>query len=366
MKRKRWLRPFDRANYMGETDPPPRRNPLAPTSRPAPEKLRNIDAQEKAAGRSVGYTSSGQQAPSQDKRGDPHKTPPSRGGKAAWVVLGLLFLVVTGGIYWVATQGIQTATDAVDGVVGVITGAIDSVAPDVERTIGTAVDAVSDAAEGVVEDPGLIADAVVGMLPEAVGPYVLQVDDDTTDTTSSEDDRPQTPFDRTIWPMSPTVAAPPQTPHDPPAPDTKSAFIEQVEDHVHDMTNEERTSRGIGHLASDNRLDGIARNHSQDMADRNYFDHDTPEGRDPTDRGMAVGYNCRKDYGSYYTYGLAENIYSISWAGPNPETVARQMVDSWMASPGHRQNILEPTYDALGVGIAVSRTGALYATQNFC
>ena len=280
-----------------------------------------------------------------------------------------MILVVGGGIYWVATQGIQMATDAVDDAAEIITGAIDRVVPDVERTIGTAVDTVSDVAEGVVEDSGSITDAVVDMLPEAVGPYVLQVDDDDdnnpTDTASSED-QPQTPFDRTIWPTSPAVAAPAQAPRDSPAPDTKSAFIEQVEDHVHDMTNEERTSRGIRHLASDNRLDGIARSHSQDMADRNYFDHDTPEGRDPTDRGMAVGYNCRKDYGSYYTYGLAENIYSISWAGPNPEMVAREMIDSWMTSPGHRQNILEPTYDALGVGIAVSRTGVLYATQNFC
>lgn len=180
------------------------------------------------------------------------------------------------------------------------------------------------------------------MLPEAVGPYTLQVDDGAVNpptaqspeqpaSTVPSDDRPQSPLDMTIWP-DPSGAAVevPQTPPDRTAglresstPDTKSAFIEQVEDHVHDMTNEERTSRGIRHLASNNHLDGIARSHSQDMANRNYFDHDTHEGRDPTDRGMAVGYDCRKDYGSYYTYGLAENIFTISWAGSNPETLAR-------------------------------------------
>lgn len=282
-----------------------------------------------------------------------------------WALLGLV-LVVGGGIFWASTQNIGEVTDAGDYIAGMITGTIDGLAPDVGQAIDTAVDTVSDAAEVVAEDPGSITDAVVGMLPEAVNPYVMEVDDDSANTSSSEDDMPQTPFDRTIWPTSPAVAESPQTPRDPPAPDTKSTFIRQVEVHVHDMTNEARASHGIRHLASDGRLDGIARDHSQDMADRNYFDHDTPEGRDPTDRGMAVGYNCRKDYGSYYTYGLAENIYSISWAGSNPERVARQMVDSWMTSPGHRQNILESDYDVLGVGIALSRSGALYATQNFC
>ena len=44
------------------------------------------------------------------------------------------------------------------------------------------------------------------------------------------------------------------------------------------------------------------------MSNRNYFSHDTPEGLDPTDRGNNAGYTCRKDFGSYYTEGLGENI----------------------------------------------------------
>ena len=309
----------------------------------------------------------------------------SKASRASWVVLGLVITLIAGAAWWAATEGINMVSDAADEAAGIITDTIDGVAPDVEQTVGTVVGTVSDAVEGVIEDPESITDAVIGMLPEAVGPYVLQVDDDAsnlpttqspeqpTDTVPS-DDRPQSPFDRTIWPdPSGAVVETPQTPPgrstdmlESSAPDTESAFIEQTEDHIHDMTNEERTSRGIRHLANDNHLDDIARSHSQDMADRNYFDHDTPEGRDPTDRGMAAGYNCRKDYGSYYTYGLAENIFTISRAGSNPETLARQMVDSWMTSPGHRQNILDSDYDALGVGIAISRTGAVYATQNFC
>lgn len=335
-----------------------------PSAQATPPYIRNPGTSNNSTTPKQPSGSDGSQEP-RPRAGRPHKPPP-RGGKAGWVVLGLLVVVVGGGIYWAATQGIQMATDAVDDAAGIITETVDGMVPDVERAIGTAVDTVSDAAEGVMGDPDSIADAVIGMLPEAVGPYVLQVDDDTTvqspeqptGTAPLRDSQPQSPLDRTIWPTSPATASS--------EPDTKPSFIEQVENHVHDMTNGERASHGIRFLASDNRLDDIARNHSQDMANRGYFDHDTPEGLDPTDRGAAVSYNCRKDYGSYYTYGLAENIFTISWAGSNPEMLARQIVDSWMGSPGHRQNILESDYNALGVGIAVGRTGAVYATQNFC
>lgn len=42
------------------------------------------------------------------------------------------------------------------------------------------------------------------------------------------------------------------------------------------------------------------------------------------------------------------------------------MVDSWMNSPGHRANILNPDYDRAGIGVAVDAEEAVYATQNFC
>ena len=291
--------------------------------------------------------------------------------RAGLIVLGVLGVCACVGIWWVATEGVPLAANTVEDAAGLATDAIgavsetiDEVAPDVEQAIGTAVDTVSDTVQDVVDNPESITGAIISLLPEAVGPYVLQVDEDTTSlpTTTqpakqpatNDEDRPQTPFDRTIGlPGSP-------------APEPKLTFVEQVENHVHDMTNDERTSRGIYHLARDNMLADIARDHSRDMAERRYFEHDTPEGLDPTARGLRAGYDCLKDYGSYYTRGLAENIFTISRAGSNPEVLARQIVDSWMGSPGHRQNILELDYDKLGVGIAVSRAGAVYATQNFC
>ena len=116
------------------------------------------------------------------------------------------------------------------------------------------------------------------------------------------------------------------------------------------------------------------------MSKRNYFEHDTPEGLDPTDRGIRAGFECRKDYGSFYTHGLAENIalnytystYRISgdkstydWL-ENEEELARDIVVGWMNSPGHRENILKDTYERIGIGVIINDAEEVYSTQNFC
>ncbi|NQW22983.1 MAG: CAP domain-containing protein [SAR202 cluster bacterium] len=131
----------------------------------------------------------------------------------------------------------------------------------------------------------------------------------------------------------------------------------------------------LGPLAYDQRLADIAQNHSQDMASNDYFAHNNLSGQTPTDRGDTVGYTCRKDYGSYYTVGIAENIVQ-TWLFSSYTTTSRnymtldqiaaQAVELWMDSPGHRENILGSEYDREGIGIAVSEQEKVYATQNFC
>jgi uncharacterized protein YkwD len=44
---------------------------------------------------------------------------------------------------------------------------------------------------------------------------------------------------------------------------------------------------------------------------------------------------------------------------------ADQMMAMWMESPGHRENILDPSYTHIGVGIARTGSGRVYGTQNF-
>ena len=153
-----------------------------------------------------------------------------------------------------------------------------------------------------------------------------------------------------------------------------------LEARIHELINEQRQQQGLSSLSTDPALAGIARAHSYDMATMNFFDHVNPDGKDPAARGDAAGYPCRKDYGSYYTHGIAENLFQTnrfsSYTTVNGvitaydwntlETIAQTGVTGWMNSPGHRQNILTSTYDREGIGVAFARDDKIYVTENFC
>ena len=132
----------------------------------------------------------------------------------------------------------------------------------------------------------------------------------------------------------------------------------------------------LGHDAA---LADIARNHSRDMANRDYFDHVNPAGEEPADRGFRQGYDCHKDYGDHLTLGIAENIYqgwlysSITYRAfgtdkdwNSTEGIAQDVVTGWMNSPGHRANVLEPNFHVEGIGVAISPIEKVFITQNFC
>jgi uncharacterized protein YkwD len=153
-----------------------------------------------------------------------------------------------------------------------------------------------------------------------------------------------------------------------------------LEERVHDLVNVERNRNGLISLDMDLRLSVIARNHSQDMAANSYFAHVNLQGQSPTDRGDAAGYTCRKDYGSYYTFGIAENLFqnnlydSVTYMNGDPisydwnsiEEIAGTSVEGWMESPGHRKNILTSTFDREGIGVAVAADDKMYVTEDFC
>jgi len=155
--------------------------------------------------------------------------------------------------------------------------------------------------------------------------------------------------------------------------------IQDLEMEIHDLVNLERQKNGLPPLSWDAQLADTARSHSQDMVKRSYFSHYNPEGQGPTERAIAAGYSCYKDYGYYYTEGIAENIcqdnllesgYEIcfiplnNWKDKNK--LASSIVNNWMTSFGHRQNILDISYDREGIGVAISSNDVVYVTQNFC
>ena len=105
---------------------------------------------------------------------------------------------------------------------------------------------------------------------------------------------------------------------------------------VLDLVNAERSSYGLHPLEWSGIAGSAARKHSQDMSDRDYFDHITPEGVDPFQRLENEGPSLRYSH-------AGENI---AYGHLSPEGV----VEGWMNSQGHRENILDPYYTYIGVG----------------
>src|SRR5262249_10566315 len=125
-----------------------------------------------------------------------------------------------------------------------------------------------------------------------------------------------------------------------------------------------RSAHGERPLHFNGRLERAAQGHSDSMALSNYFDHDGPNGQTPLSRLRSVGYISSAHVG----YEIGENI---AW-GTGRLATPRAIVASWMASPGHRANILDPHFRETAIGVsprapaalAHGQRGALY-TEDF-
>ena len=148
---------------------------------------------------------------------------------------------------------------------------------------------------------------------------------------------------------------------------------------IHELINAERTSRKLCPLKIEDRLSEVARIHSRDMSSRSFFDHINPDGKGPSDRGRARGFTCRKYIGDVIAEGLAENIFQnnlynrvlfkgneATYDWNTTEDIAQSTVKGWMASPGHRSNILTPSYQREGIGIYIAPNDQVLITQLFC
>lgn len=102
-----------------------------------------------------------------------------------------------------------------------------------------------------------------------------------------------------------------------------------------DGTNGQRNANGLSSLRLNNLLDQAAQNKANDMAARNYWSHNTPDGQTPWTFITAVGYNYQKA-GENLAYGFA---------------TAGDTITGWMNSPEHRANLLNVSYQEVGFGI---------------
>jgi len=144
---------------------------------------------------------------------------------------------------------------------------------------------------------------------------------------------------------------------------------ELAEIEVHRLINLEREKYGLQTLEYDEELASVAKSHSIDMAEDEYFSHETPEGLDPTDRASKADYICQYQIGNLIYSGIGENIHMVTGTSVSfmstPESIAELAVSGWMESPGHKKNILTSNFTKEGIGVSIS-TFTIHVTQNFC
>jgi uncharacterized protein YkwD len=148
--------------------------------------------------------------------------------------------------------------------------------------------------------------------------------------------------------VTPSASRSPKPTHTAASPTPTISQRTRVENAVAALTNAEREKAGCPAVHIDERLRKAARGHSEDMAARNYFSHDSPDGTTPWDRAEAAGY-----------------------PDPSGENIARgyrdatSVVEAWMNSAGHRANILNCDSKAIGVGVELNSGKGPYWTQMF-
>ncbi len=117
--------------------------------------------------------------------------------------------------------------------------------------------------------------------------------------------------------------------------------------------NQQRTAIGLPPLVWSDDAAKIARLHSENMANFNFFSHQGLDGSMVNNRADAFGINKWR--------AIGENIaYNRGYANP-----IEFAVESWMKSNGHRENILNDRWKESGIGIAITAEGAYYFTQVF-
>lgn len=102
------------------------------------------------------------------------------------------------------------------------------------------------------------------------------------------------------------------------------------------LTNNERVLLGGTELRANTRLTSAAQAKADDMVKQRFFAHQSPDGTMAWDYIKNVG----------YTYDVAGENLAIT--NESAETV----VESWMKSPSHRENIMNKDYQDIGIGIA--------------
>ncbi len=160
---------------------------------------------------------------------------------------------------------------------------------------------------------------------------------------------PQIPNVDIPWDSFPQITPPVTTPStETPPVTTPGSSGTQIEEEVIALVNQERSRRGLPALTYNSDLANVARTKSADMAQNNYFSHNSPT------------------YGSPFEMLQTFDI-PFTAAGENiakGQTTAQEVMNAWMNSSGHAANILNSAFSEIGVGY-VYNNGVPIWTQMF-
>jgi len=106
------------------------------------------------------------------------------------------------------------------------------------------------------------------------------------------------------------------------------------------LTNEYRAKEGLGPLETNEFLKKAAETKVRDMFDRQYFEHISPAGVTPAQLVLDSGYNYKI---------TGENLALGDFKDE------KDLVDAWMASPGHRENIMGKDYTQIGLAVGLEK-----------
>lgn len=121
-----------------------------------------------------------------------------------------------------------------------------------------------------------------------------------------------------------------------------------------ELVNQERVKRGLNPLVVDTTLIAVAREHSKEMMDKKYFSHQSPTSalKTPMDRYLKAV--PRPEYAC-----VGENLFYCTIVDVN------RGHNAFMNSPTHRDNVVFPRYEKIGVGIVKNERGEFWITQMY-
>jgi uncharacterized protein YkwD len=132
------------------------------------------------------------------------------------------------------------------------------------------------------------------------------------------------------------------------SPSAKNVVLFEKE--IFELLNKERVKQGLTVLGLSQPLTLLARKHSQDMAAHENLGHLSSSGKDYTDRLVEDGFYFMKN---------GENV-------ARSDTFSAGLIhQGFMNSPGHRENILDPKFEEVGIGVVCSQKKVYYVTQDF-